>query len=264
MGLNVMVGIPAYNEESAIESVIAGSIPHATSVIVVDDGSSDQTSAFALRAGATVIRHTRNSGKGLAVATLFDYAIKEHADILVLLDGDGQHDPDEIPRLVNRCLDQNVDVVVGSRFRRGSSSDTPHIRRVGQLVFNTLTHIASGVPCSDSQSGFRAFSRRAICAMRLSEVSFSVESEMQFECRARSLTLDEVPISCKYNSPPKRNVLSHGMIVLAGLVTMALKRRTLHHNPEFALPQAQRTVLQSSRSGDGQIFNPAIWNTPGD
>jgi glycosyltransferase involved in cell wall biosynthesis len=260
----IVVGIPAFNEERSIASIVTRSLPHASTVVVIDDGSSDGTSAKALGAGATVIRHQFNSGKGVAIATLFNFAIQNQADVLVLLDGDGQHNPAEIPLLVNRCLAGDADVVVGSRFHTDAKSSTPRIRRLGQMAFNSMTSMASGVRCSDSQSGFRAFNRRAFCSMHLTESSFSVESEMQFEYRTRGLTLSEVPISCSYDLPPKRNVFSHGMMVLSRLASMAIQRRALGNTPVGALPDAPRMVMHGDRKGEAPAFDSMMVTTPGD
>jgi len=264
MVTNVVVGIPAYNEGQTIADVVKRALPHATCVVVVDDGSVDATSAEALRAGAIVIRHEQNGGKGVAVATLFQYAIDADADVLVLLDGDGQHDPTEIPNVVKPCLMGDADMVVGSRFHRASTSYTPRIRRLGQHAFNQLTALASGVPCSDSQSGFRAFNRRAFCAMRLSEASFSIESEMQFECRVRQLRLGEAPINCSYALPPKRNVLVHGVIVLSRLTTMALQHRTLSQVPAKPLPATPRSLVSNDVLLEGGGLEPVLVMATGD
>jgi glycosyltransferase involved in cell wall biosynthesis len=264
MSTNIIVGIPAYNEERAIADVVARALPYASAVVVVDDGSVDKTSSEAVRAGATVIRHQDNSGKGVAIATLFQYAIDHGAGVLVLLDGDGQHDPDEIPAVIAPCIESMADVVVGSRFHADSESHTPRIRRLGQLAFNGLTAIASGVRCSDSQSGFRAFNRRAFCAMRLSETSFSVESEMQFECRAHGLVMAEVPISCDYMMPPKRNVLAHGMLVLSRLTTMAIERRAFGQGPAVSSPSTPRTIVANERLVEGVVFEARRLTTSGD
>jgi glycosyltransferase involved in cell wall biosynthesis len=261
---NIIVGIPAFNEERMIAAVVRGSLPFATSVVVVDDGSHDQTGREALEAGATLIRHQENAGKGAAIASLFQFAIQEGAEALVLLDGDGQHSPAEIPNLLAPCLSGAADVVVGSRFHPNSHHSTPRIRRVGQLAFNAMTSIASGVPCSDSQSGFRAFSRRAFSTMRLTETSFSVESEMQFECKARRLRLAEVPISCSYEMPPKRNVLVHGGRVLTRLTSMAIQRRTFGQAPVQPLPCAARTVTQAERRMERPMYPQALRTNIGD
>jgi hypothetical protein len=250
MGSKIVVGIPAYNEERAIADVVARALPHAAEVVVVDDGSADQTALHALRAGAVVIRHRVNCGKGAAVVALFQYAIDHMADVLVLIDGDGQHDPDEIPTLVAPCVENRADVVVGSRFVVEARSATPFVRRLGQHAFNAMTTLASGVRCSDSQSGFRAFRRRAFCAMRLSETSFSVECEMQFEVRKRGLSLAEVPISCRYDQPPKRNIVSHGAGVLSRLTALALRRRMFGRVPTINPQPAGHTLVSKSQPGD--------------
>ena len=226
----VIVGIPAYNEEGRIAGVVAGALPHAAEVVVVDDGSRDLTAFRALHAGATVIRHTRNGGKGAAVATLFRYALEHQADALVMIDGDGQHDPTEIPAVVAPCLADRADVVVGSRYL-SRKSDVPLHRTLGQRAFNVMTALASGIACSDSQSGFRAFNRRAICAMRITEASFSVECEQQFECLAHGLRLGEVPISCSYDLPEKRSAWVQGVEVLSRLGAMSVRRRLLRRTP---------------------------------
>jgi len=230
-GLTLVVGIPAYNEEREIGRVVSRSLEYGSSVVVIDDGSTDETAAAAIGAGAFVVRHQTNCGKGAAVATLFDYFLRHHADVLVMIDGDGQHDPNEIPYVAAPCLAGTADMVVGSRFLSAAKCEIPRVRRFGQVLFNGMTALASGVPCSDSQSGFRAFSRHAICAMRLSESSFSVECEMQFEARARRLRIEEVPITCSYALPAKRSLLAHGYDVFSRLGTMTIERRILGTAP---------------------------------
>jgi glycosyltransferase involved in cell wall biosynthesis len=226
----VIAGIPAFNEQDNIADVVRGALQHATAVVVVDDGSRDLTAWNALQAGAVVIRHKRNAGKGAAVGTLFRYAVEQRADALVLIDGDGQHDPDEIRDVVGPVLAGRADVVVGSRFLT-QRSDVPLHRTLGQRAFNVMTALASGVRCTDSQSGFRAFGRRAFCAMRIAETSFSVECEQQFECALRRLRLAEVPISCRYDLPEKRSAYVQGVEVLSRLCVMSVRRRVLRQAP---------------------------------
>jgi glycosyltransferase involved in cell wall biosynthesis len=257
-GTKVIVGIPAYNEEREIGGVVAGAAPHAAEVVVLDDGSTDRTARRALAAGALVIRHPRNLGKGAAVAALFEHARRRGADVLVLIDGDGQHDPAEIPRLVAPCRGGRADVVVGSRYLSIRSA-VPLPRSLGQRFFNLLTAAASGVPCSDSQSGFRAFGRRAICAMRLSEAAFSVECEQQFECRAHGLRLAEVPVSCSYAAPPKRSAYRHGWQVLGRLGVMTTRRRVLGRDPVAARSGAGALVALPQ---PGPAAQPAFVGRP--
>ena len=247
----IIVGIPAYNEAATIARVVAGALPHATAVVVVDDGSKDLTAIRALEAGAAVIRHRRNGGKGAAVASLFRYAVEQRADAIVLLDGDGQHDPAEIPEVVAPVLAGEADVVVGSRYLSRRSAVPLH-RTLGQRAFNVMTALASGVACSDSQSGFRAFSRRAFCAMRIAEASFSVECEQQFECAIQGLRLAEVPISCSYDLPEKRSAYAQGMAVLYRLCAMALHRRLLPRTP-FNRPQPSRQLIPTTVELDSPV-----------
>lgn len=234
---SVVVGIPAFNEERAIAEVVAGALRYAATVVVVDDGSSDATAFQAMQAGAHLIRHAHNRGKGAAVASLFAYAKEHGADVLVMIDGDGQHNPDEIPVVAGPCLRKEADIVVGSRFLSVKSAVPLH-RSLGQRAFNVMTAIASGVPCSDSQSGFRSFSRRAFCTMQLTESSFSVECEQQFECLLRDLKLVEVPISCDYRVPEKRSAYAQGFLVLRRLSSMMVRRRVLGRDPASPLAAA--------------------------
>jgi glycosyltransferase involved in cell wall biosynthesis len=239
----VIVGIPAFNEGESIADIVAGALRHASTVVVIDDGSTDVTAFRATRAGAVVIRHPINRGKGAAVASLFAYAREHEAEILVLLDGDGQHNPDEIPAVIAPCLSREADVVVGSRFL-SIKSDVPVHRYLGQRLFNFMTSIASGVRCSDSQSGFRAFNRHAFCRMRITETSFSVECEQQFECLVGKLRLAEVPITCNYRVPEKRSAYIQGIQVLHRLGAMAVRRRILQPPPPvpLSLPPVERTA----------------------
>jgi len=247
----VIVGIPAFNEQDQIAEVVRGALPHAAAVVVVDDGSRDLTAFNALDAGAMVIRHRHNAGKGAAVATLFRYAVEQSADALVLLDGDGQHDPDEIRDVVGPVLAGRADVVIGSRFLT-QRSDIPRHRVLGQRAFNVMTALASGVPCTDSQSGFRAFGRRAFCAIRIAETTFSVECEQQFECAVHGLRLIEVPISCRYDLPEKRSAYVQGVEVLSRLCVMSVRRRVLRQAPSQV---GQRGEFITTAHGE---FQPSV------
>ncbi|MCC7371777.1 MAG: glycosyltransferase family 2 protein [Chloroflexi bacterium] len=215
----VVAVVPAFNEERSIGSVILKVLPHVDEVIVVDDGSADATADIAHRAGATVVRHEENQGKGVALQTGFRYAQERKADAVVTLDADGQHIPAEIPKVVRPVLDDEADIVVGSRYLE-PASDVPLARIWGHRVFNFITNRSSGVSVTDSQSGFRAFSQHALENFRFSSSSFSVESEMQFLAHERGLRLTEVPIIIRYDDPPKRNVFVHGLIVLNGIMRL--------------------------------------------
>lgn len=239
----IIVGIPAYNEEQTIAEVVRHCRRYAAQVVVVDDGSTDLTPFRAQAAGAIVLRHRHNHGKGGAVQTLLTYAQAQQVDTLVMLDGDGQHDPAAIPDLAAPCLRGEADLVVGSRYLSIKSA-IPRHRWLGLRAFNFLTALGSGIYCSDSQSGFRALSRTAICAFRITEASFSVECEEQFECRTRGLRLAEVPISCSYAMPEKRSAYTQGISVLCRLGAMVVRRRLFGRIPHHPTAPTLVTTLE--------------------
>jgi len=148
--------LPAFNEEVSIGSVVLLARRYADRVIVVDDGSSDRTAEIAELAGAEVIRHQLNMGKGAALKTGFESLDGEM--VVVTIDTDGQHDPSDIPKLVEPILKGEADMVNGSRYINGNKKDTPFYRRLGQVVLDNATRLDSGLNITDSQSGFRAFS----------------------------------------------------------------------------------------------------------
>jgi hypothetical protein len=225
-GKRVVAVIPAYNEDRFIGSVVLKTRDHVDEVIVVDDGSVDRTAAIAGGAGALVISHVSNEGKAAALRTGLCEAYNRGADVAVLLDGDGQHDPAEIPFLVRPILAGIADIVAGSRFLN-VKSEIPAWRRVGQHALTTATNLASGTHCSDSQTGFRALSCRALELFECSSKGFAVESEMQFCAAENDLRIVEVPIGCIYAERAKRNPVKHGLQVLDGIVSLISQTRPL-------------------------------------
>ncbi len=222
----VAVAIPCYNEERFIASVILKARRHADLVLVIDDGSPDQSARVAADAGAVVIRHMANKGKAQSIRTAFTWALERDVAALVLIDGDGQHDPDEIPAVIAPILRGEADMVIGTRFGAVESS-IPAYRQVGQHALTAMTNVGSGVRVTDSQSGFRAFSRAALQRMRFGSHRFAIESEMQFIARRARLRVAEAPISAIYTEPAKRNPVGHGAAVVQALVTMLERQRPL-------------------------------------
>lgn len=166
-GPNVLVAIPAYNEVSTIAEVVGETQDVCDQVCVIDDGSDDETALRAASAGASVVQHDRNKGYGAALHSAFKEAARLDAEQLVVIDADGQHDPRDIPTLVERRRSEGADVVIGSRYGDGASSDIPVYRRIGLFAINALTNLCLGVVrsesrISDTQSGFRVYSNRAI------------------------------------------------------------------------------------------------------
>jgi glycosyltransferase involved in cell wall biosynthesis len=223
----IVAVIPAYNEERCIGSVALQAQRYAESVIVVDDGSTDATADIAADAGAIVIRHQQNQGKGVALNTGFRAAHRMGAEVVVTLDADGQHRPEELAAVVAPVLNGEADIVVGSRYL-ADRSNVPPVRILGHRIFNFITNRSSGVSVTDSQSGFRAFSINALKTLYFSSRGFSVESEMQFLARDHALKVTEVPIGIVYHQePPKRNVLIHGLGVLNGILRLIGQHRPL-------------------------------------
>ena len=202
--VRVLCAIPCFNEEVAIGSVVLRARVHVDTVLVVDDGSADKTAEVARLAGAVVIRHEANRGKGEAYRTLWAFAREKGFDMLVTLDGDGQHDADEIPLVLDR-LKAGDDLVVGARW--GSSTEMPWWRKIGKRVLDYGTAAASsnpgtsvqGLKLTDSQSGFRAYSRRALEAIQPHQSGFSVESQMLIDGHQAGLQIGETRIHCRYD-----------------------------------------------------------------
>jgi len=222
----VVALIPAFNEDRFIGSVVLKTCRFVNQVVVIDDGSTDDTADVAEAAGATVVRQSSNQGKAAAVNAGFAWARQLNANAAVLIDGDGQHYPADIPAMLEPILKGEADVVVGSRFM-GVASNIPPWRMAGQHALNAATNIASGVNLTDSQNGFRAFSRKAIEVLHFRTAGFSVESEMQFLIKQHHLTVREVAIEVNYDEKPKRNPVRQGFQVLNGILRMIGQNRPL-------------------------------------
>jgi glycosyltransferase involved in cell wall biosynthesis len=219
----IIAAIPCFNEELFIGSVVLKTRDYVDSVVVIDDGSTDKTALVAEKAGATVIRHGCNKGKCAAVSSAFEYAKKAGCKALVLLDGDGQHDPVYIPTLLKPVLEDRADMVVGSRYLQ-IKSHIPRLRKWGQRVLTLFTNLGSRVKLTDSQSGLRAFSTKAMQAFSFAEKGLSVESEMQFLANEAGLRTMEVPISVVYYGKTKRSPLAHGAGVLNSILGLISRR----------------------------------------
>ena len=206
----VIVVIPAFNEERLIGSVVLKTLCYPVTVVVVDDGSTDLTADLAARAGAQVVRLPENQGKGTALNAGVVKALEYDPDAVVLIDADGQHLPGELPILLVPVLEGRADIVVGSRYIK-KGNKVPFHRILGHKFFNFVTGAASGVSVSDSQCGYRAFSRRALDEINFSSTGFSVESEMQFWAHEKHLVVEEVPVTIQYIDKSKRPVMRQGM-----------------------------------------------------
>ena len=221
-----LVCIPAFNEEKPIVDVIKKSLNYADQVIVCDDGSSDLTAEQAKIAGAVVIKHEKNMGKGDAMKSLFKYARDVSADVIVTIDGDGQFLPEQIPSLFQPILHNSYDVVIGNRF--SDDKEMPSYRKIGNKMLDRITKLAAELPFSDTQSGFRSYSKKAIQSINFSTSGFGVDSEILINAVDKGLKITEIDVTVLYDTGLKtstKDPVSHTMSVIASL----LESIAIHH-----------------------------------
>jgi len=228
--MKIIAGIPAYNGQYPVCGVIHATEDYVDEILVVDDGSTDHTAKLAKRSGAVIIEHKTNQGKTAAIRTLIDAAIKRDADVLVLLDADGQHDPDEIPALVKPILEDEYDFVLGSRRLETSKKKgkKPFIRPFGQFVLKVGLGTITEKKYTDPECGFRALSRRAMETMDFKGKGFSVEAEMIRLAEANGLTSIEVPMTEIYvENGSTLSPWKHGFNNLGTIISWVAEKRPL-------------------------------------
>lgn len=230
-GITVIAGLPMYNEEETIGTVVTLSKDYVDHVVCVDDGSSDSSARIAEACGAIVHRHRVNRGYGGALKSLFQIAKEMNADVLVILDSDGQHDPSSIPGLIEPITNDEADFVIGSRFvEGGNTEDMPAYRRLGIKVITAASNLSSDLDISDTQSGFRAFSRKAIERLRFDSEGMELSLEMLEDANDKNLKIKEVPTVIRYDVPKGSNftAISHGFAVLAwAMISLSQKKPIL-------------------------------------
>tara|TARA_Y200000002_G_scaffold368106_1_gene360810 strand:+ start:201 stop:1145 length:945 start_codon:yes stop_codon:yes gene_type:complete len=227
----IVAGMPMYNEEETIGTVVTLALKYADAVICVDDGSSDSSARIAEACGATVIRHRVNRGYGGALKSLFIKAIEMKATALVVLDSDGQHEVADIPMLLKPILDKQADFVIGSRFiDGGGGTDMPAYRRLGIKVITAASNLSRDISIKDTQSGFRAFSAHALQVLRFDCEGMELSLEMLEDAHEKQLKISEVPTVVRYDVPKGSNftAVSHGFTVLSwALVSLSHKKPLL-------------------------------------
>lgn len=224
--MRIITIIPAYNEENTILQVV-NCVKKYSDVIVVDDGSTDKTSQLAKNADVKVLKHDKNLGKGAAIKTGLENAIKADYDLMVLLDGDGQHDPRCIPLLLDGMI--GVDLLIGSRFLNMAPQNMPLQRRISNGITTRLIRFVTGYHITDSQCGFRVISKKAApFFVDISYNDYVYESEVLCKASENHLVVAEKPIQCIYGNEKSyvraRHVAHYVMFTLRLLMRKLLRR----------------------------------------
>ncbi len=218
----VVAVIPCLNEERFIGDVVTRAAKYVDKVIVVDDGSTDRTAQAAVQAGAEVISHPASLGAGASTRTGLEAALGDGAEVIVTLDGDNQHNPDEIPFLLKPLTTGNADMVIGSRFMKKDCA--PVYRKFGINLINWLYNFGRKDRLLDSQSGFRAYSRKAAESMHITYQDFGFSIQTLVQARKKGLKMVEVPISCIYHDAGSTlNPFIHGLSVAAAVFKIRIK-----------------------------------------
>lgn len=200
--MKTCVVIPAYNIEKTLQRVIKGVQRYVGTVIVIDDGSNDATFKRAQEAGAEVLRHGRNEGKGRALRTGLEHALKKGFDQIILMDGDGQHDSNEIPRFLKAAQDPQADIIVGSRME--NVKDMPRERLVVNRIGSFLTSLLARQRIPDSQSGYRLVKSGVLRKITFTSRRYDLESEMLIKAGKRGFKIKSIPVKTIY-----RQEISH-------------------------------------------------------
>ena len=225
--MKITIGIPAYNEEKNIAPIITKLKKITDSIIVCDDGSSDMTSKISQDLGARVVTHEKNMGYGAAIKSIFLEAKQIQPDILVTFDADGQHNVEDIEKVIVPIQKSTSDIVIGSRFLNEKNKEIPRYRKVGIKTITGLTNTLTGTKISDAQSGFRAYSKKTLEKITPSDEGMGVSTEILIKSSNLGLVIAEVPIKINYGGDTStHDPVSHGTSVI-----LSTLKFTSIHNP---------------------------------
>lgn len=212
--MEIVVGIPAYNEEKNIASIIVKLKKITNKIIVCNDGSDDLTGEVAEKMGAIVVNHTRNLGYGAGIRTIFLKAKELNSDILVTLDADGQHRVEDIQKVIEPIIKNQADIVIGSRFLT-KSNYVPRYRKLGIKTITRITNVSINEKITDSQSGFRAYSKTVLSELTPSDYGMGASTEILIKANKKGFRIQEVPITVLYEGDTStHHPLSHGISVI--------------------------------------------------
>ena len=213
--MKIAIGLPAFNEEKNIASIILKLKKKYETVIVCDDGSNDLTASISEEMGALVVKHKKNLGYGAAIRSLFLKARELDCDILVTFDSDGQHKISEIENVINPIQNKEADIIIGSRFLGTIEGDIPGYRKLGIKAITNLVNSNTGKKITDSQSGFRAYNKIVLEKIIPSETGMGVSTEILIKANKQKFKISEVPITIIYGGDTStQNTVSHGTSVI--------------------------------------------------
>ena len=224
------MGIPAFNEEENIAPIITKLMNITNTVIVCNDGSSDLTSEIAEKMGAVVINHEKNLGYGGAIRSIFLKAKELEGDVLVTFDADGQHQIEDIEKVITPIINQEADIVIGSRFLDDSEKEVPQYRKVGIKVITKITNASLKDKLTDSQSGFRGYSKKVVSELNPSELGMGISTEILIKASSKNFKIIEVPIKIIYSGDTStHNPVSHG----SSVILSTIKYTSIEHPLKF-------------------------------
>ena len=229
--MEIVVGIPAFNEEKNIASIILKLKKITNKIIVCNDGSSDLTSKIAEELGTTVVNHSKNLGYGAAIRSIFLKAKEMNSDILVTFDADGQHRIEDIKKVIQPIMENKTDIVIGSRFLNKEKDQVPEYRKVGIKIITKVTNASINQKITDSQSGFRAYSKKVLEKLTPSDVGMGISTEILIKSSKMEFKISEVPIKILYEgeNTSTHNPISHGTSVLFSTI----KYTSIEHPLKF-------------------------------
>ena len=228
--MNITVGIPAYNEEKNIASIIVKLKKIVDTIIVCNDGSNDSTSEIAKNLGAIVIDHSKNLGYGAGIHSIFRKAKEINSDVLVTIDADGQHRIEDIKKVVEPIEKGEADLIIGSRFLDAAQKQIPEYRKIGIKLITKVTNSSLKNKITDSQSGFRAYSKNVVSKLNVSDIGMGISTEILIKSSAHGFRIAEVPITVLYEGDTStHNPVSHGTSVLFS----TLKYTSIEHPLKF-------------------------------
>jgi len=228
--LKIIIGIPAFNEEKNIAGIISKLKRITKDIIVCNDGSTDLTADIAEEMGALVINHEKNLGYGGAIRSIFLKAKDLNGDVLVTFDADGQHRIEDVDKVINPILEGQSDIVIGSRFLDDNEKEVPQYRKVGIKVITKITNATIKKDLTDSQSGFRAYSKQVLNEIRPSESGMGVSTEILIKASSKNLKISEVPIKILYGeNSSTHNPVVHG----SSVIFSTIKFTSIEHPLKF-------------------------------